>query len=803
LKVFLYYLKIVISCILVFSAQQAIAQEPIKLSLEPYFCYTPGIELNLSSIATIEGDPANELNGLQIEISKNFNTTTDSFAYSSINGITGTFDNVNGVFTLSGKASAAQYQEALDQVFFSSTSTLFEIKTINATLSNLDFLIENGHFYELFPISGISWTAARDAAASKELFGLKGYLATVTTQAEHNFILARVSGTAWIGASDERVEGIWRWVTGPEALDNGGLGRLINIGFTNWDNGEPNNSGGNEHYAHMMDWSTPPGRWNDLPNAGGGGQYFPTGYIVEYGGQVGEPDILANISGSSNIEISQTIEITGATSVCPNLVGAVYTIPEIPGYIISFSVSGGQINLNTNNPNEVSIDWGNTNPSAEVKVVINSIEGQCLYETTLGVVINEQLMPLIPTGNTYICFDELSEEFTYSAISSPGSNYDWHITGGQIVAGQGGYQVQVVWDNPGIGTLYFTESTKTVTDICEGDSPILEIDIRESIEFEPDFKHVSCFGGNNGALEITITQGKDPISFTWETSNQGTINDNAISGLRAGNYSVKINAANCIKEFNFTITQPAELMGTIDAFDVLCFGEATGSAIANITGGTGAYTYKWSGSALNAPSISGLSKGDYTLEVTDENDCLLPLTFSIGEPPLLVLDSIRSTLVSCPNGTDGTLEAFVSGGTAPYSYEWDLSDDVSALATGFPKGEYNLMVTDANGCTTGGSQIVTEAIPKIFLPTAFSPNGDRENDTFGPTTSCDFEFFMTIYNRWGNVIFHTNSTTNQWDGQMNGQPAQSGQYTYIAAWKIEANDRIIAENKRGIIYLIN
>lgn len=770
--------------------------------MQPNFCYTPEMALAIGSIATIEGDPTNELEGLQIEISKNFNTDTDTFTFTSIHGITGNFDNTNGIFILSGKASAAQYQEALDQLFFISSSTLFEIKTFNATLSNLDFLIENGHFYQLFPIPNITWTNARNEAASKELFGLKGYLATVTTQAEHDFILARVSGTAWIGASDENVEGDWRWVTGPEALENGGLGRPINNGFTFWDNGEPNNSG-DEDYAHMMDWSTPPGRWNDLPNAGGAGQYVPTGYIVEYGGQVGEPDILANISGTSQIEIGQNVEISGPNSVCPNLIGATYSIPDIPGYVITFSVSGGQINPISNQQNEVFINWGNTNPSAEVKVTISNINGQCLYESILAVVVNEQLMPSIPIGNTYICFNELSNEFTYTAISSPGSNYNWHITGGQIVSGQGSSQIQVLWNSPGIGTLYFTESTTTATDICEGDSPVLEIDIRESIEFEEEITHVSCFGGNDGALEITITQGKDPITYVWETSNQGTINANTISGLPAGNYSVKINAADCIKEFNFTITQPTQLTGTIEPSNVLCFGEATGSAIANITGGTGAYTYKWSSNGLNAPSINGLSKGEYTLEVTDENNCTLNLTYNINEPPLLVLDSIRSTLISCPNGNDGTLEAFVSGGTPPYSYAWDLSDDIVALATGFPKGEYAVVITDANGCTTSGAQTVTEAIPKIFLPTAFSPNGDGVNDTFGPTTSCPFEFFMTIYNRWGSVIFHTNSTTNQWDGRINGQPAQSGQYTYIAAWKIQANDRIIAEERTGKINLVN
>ena len=78
--------------------------------------------LAIGSIATIEGDPANELDGLQIEISKNFDTDTDSFAFTSIHGITGNFDNTNGIFILSGNASAAQYQEALDQLFFISSS---------------------------------------------------------------------------------------------------------------------------------------------------------------------------------------------------------------------------------------------------------------------------------------------------------------------------------------------------------------------------------------------------------------------------------------------------------------------------------------------------------------------------------------------------------------------------------------------------------------------------------------------------------------------------------------------------------
>lgn len=125
----------------------------------------------------------------------------------------------------------------------------------------------NGHWYA-YVSAPATFAAARTAAEASAHEGLTGYLATVTSQEENDFIVASVSAAlGWIGASDAEQEGVWRWVTGPEA------GQALV--FENWSGGEPNNLG-NEDAAHM-NWASG-GRWNDHKIANS------YGYFVEYGG---------------------------------------------------------------------------------------------------------------------------------------------------------------------------------------------------------------------------------------------------------------------------------------------------------------------------------------------------------------------------------------------------------------------------------------------------------------------------------------------------------------------------------------
>lgn len=129
---------------------------------------------------------------------------------------------------------------------------------------------DNGHYYDLV-VETTSWTDARDAAAASTYMGLTGHLVTITSLAEQAFLNSTInpdSLKAWLGLTDEAVEGTFEWITG-EAF-----------AFSNWANGEPNqNNGTNEDYA-LGWWNSNPaaGAWNDCPVSG----CNQTAYIVEY-----------------------------------------------------------------------------------------------------------------------------------------------------------------------------------------------------------------------------------------------------------------------------------------------------------------------------------------------------------------------------------------------------------------------------------------------------------------------------------------------------------------------------------------
>jgi hypothetical protein len=162
-------------------------------------------------------------------------------------------------------------------------------------LSNADPILNplNGHYYQavVFPEERdfVSWATAKSAAESAVFMGERGYLATITSKEENDFLIVNFGpvrsprGELWVGGSDEAVNGEWRWVVGPEAGTLFWLGGPsgTQIVFADWAPGEPNNSFGDES---RLGWSEL--GWNDLP-ASGFGSVKP-GYIVEFNG-VPEP----------------------------------------------------------------------------------------------------------------------------------------------------------------------------------------------------------------------------------------------------------------------------------------------------------------------------------------------------------------------------------------------------------------------------------------------------------------------------------------------------------------------------------
>ncbi|MEN8786512.1 MAG: lectin-like protein, partial [Flavobacteriales bacterium] len=207
-------------------------------------------------------------------------------------GVSASYDSTSGILTVSGATmTASQIQSILRAVEISSTSTVTSSREVVFVLGSALPLSTNGHYYEFVASPQILWTDAKTASDAKTFFGLQGYLATITSSDETNFLLEKVSGDGWIGANDVATDNTWQWVTGPEAgtsfWQGTASGSPIGGAYTNWNTNQPDNSGGAEHWMQFYKNGTSiDGRWNDLNNIP---YSFINGYLVEYGGMPGDP----------------------------------------------------------------------------------------------------------------------------------------------------------------------------------------------------------------------------------------------------------------------------------------------------------------------------------------------------------------------------------------------------------------------------------------------------------------------------------------------------------------------------------
>ena len=208
-----------------------------------------------------------------------------------------------------GSASYTDIIAAVYDVVFNSSTINVGAKTFSLTAGSANYLASTDHYYDYVPSNLITWTNAKATAETMNYFGLQGYLATLTIPDEGQISGELSPGTGWIGASDVASEGVWKWMTGPEAGDN--------LAYTNWNSGEPNDYGSGEDYAHITFNTGTPGSWNDLPNntTGQPYDYQAKGFVIEYGGTPGDP--VLNISASTTFSPPQILSTSPSVS-CGN-----------------------------------------------------------------------------------------------------------------------------------------------------------------------------------------------------------------------------------------------------------------------------------------------------------------------------------------------------------------------------------------------------------------------------------------------------------------------------------------------------
>jgi len=297
--------------------------------------------------------------------------------------------------------------------------------------------------------------------------------------------------------------------------------------------------------------------------------------------------------------------------------------------------------------------------------------------------------------------------------------------------------------------------------LCESNFEFITIPSYEEILLEAIISTsttgdaIACFGDSTGSIDIEVTGGVPDYSYSWNGPNGFTSQTDDISNLIAGTYNLVVtDSVDCFIDTTFVLTEPPQIILNTESEDLLCYGDSSAFINLFVEGGSPGYNFLWSGVIYdgttftsNDQSINSLFAGDYTVLVTDTNDCVESISVQITQPDSLSINPVLSEYlcgynISCFGDTTGSIELDVSGGTPSYSFDWyvdlngdglfdDLNGDenIDALDVfsqnqnlfGLEAGIYSVFIEDDNNCIDSLINIeLTQPDSLIVLPTISS-----------------------------------------------------------------------------------
>jgi len=254
--------------------------------------------------------------------------------------------------------------------------------------------------------------------------------------------------------------------------------------------------------------------------------------------------------------------------------------------------------------------------------------------------------------------------------------------------------------------------------------------------------NLSCNNDSTGVIDLTVIGGIPMYNYSWTGSSAFSNANQDIANLIAGTYYITVTDTNsCVSLDSLTITEPNPLSSTAllstyaGGNNISCNGSNDGAIDLTMNGGNLNYTYSWSGPngfLSTNEDITNLIVGTYLVNAIDTNGCTYDTTITLSEPSELI-DSIYTPTfigenhISCNGLSDGAIDAFITGGTTPFTISWagpntfaSTSFNISGLEAGF----YYYTITDVNSCTLSDSiELIQPDTLKSVLTTTLFPSG--------------------------------------------------------------------------------
>ena len=364
---------------------------------------------------------------------------------------------------------------------------------------------------------------------------------------------------------------------------------------------------------------------------------------------------------------------------------------------IYITLSGGTSPFNivwTNNNTFLSFDEDLTNLSADLYFLEVTDDNSCVYYDTLEIMQPPSLYITLDSSTNAICFDSCNGEINITANGGDSTYFYF-------------------WTGPN----GFTSTSEDISNLCYGEYILTLDDGISSVTdtfniFQPQpfvynliIDSINCYNDFTQA-EINVWGGTQPYTYNWSSGG-----NNYFTSLNAGTHSVSVlDISGCSMFESFTINNPDSIISIATISNTSCFGGNDGSTNINIiSGGTAPFIFSSNNGLTyqNSNIFSNLSVGNYSILISDSNNCLDSLNIQIN-PPTEIYSITSSDSLSCYNLCDGNVYVTAFGGTPPYNFSWDYG--TSNLCAGL----YNVIITDSNNCTSVNNAIVNEPDPLLI-----------------------------------------------------------------------------------------
>jgi hypothetical protein len=326
----------------------------------------------------------------------------------------------------------------------------------------------------------------------------------------------------------------------------------------------------------------------------------------------------------------------------------------------------------------------------------------CTLSNTFSITSPSALVAGASSQTNVSCNAGSNGDATVGVAGGAGSyTYSWSPSGGTAATASG--------LTAGVYTVTVTDANSCTT------TQTFNITQPSALSATTMQTNVSCNSGSNGDAMVMVSGGTAAYTYSW-TPTGGT--NATASGLTAGTYTCTTTDANgCTITSTVSITEPTALAAASSASSLLCNGD-TSTVTVTANGGTSPYT--------GAGTFSEVA-GTYTYTVTDNNGCTTTTSVTITEPTA-ISTVVASTNVLCNGDSTGSIDLTVTGGTAPYTFNWNSGQFTTEDLTNIPAGSYSGVLTDANGCTDGGTVVISE--PAVLAATAVisNPTGCTTNN---------------------------------------------------------------------------